>query len=136
MDSNNQPNKNLNMSTLQLDQAQRVDIVCRRGDTFKMVLNVTSSNGAPVNVTPATSFNYKMEVRETDTATGTVIASGSFTFSGTVSGVLTVTVSSTVMANVDSGLYVYDLQTTRVSDSFVQTWIYGTFKVNEDVTVN
>ena len=124
------------MSTLQLDQAQRVDIVCRRGDTFKMVLNVTSSTGAPVNVTPATSFNYKMEVRETDTATGTVIASGDFTFSGTASGVLTVTVSSTVMAVVDSGLYVYDLQTTRVSDSFVQTWIYGTFKINEDVTVN
>lgn len=136
MDSNNQPNKNLNMSTLQIDQAQRVDIVCRRGDTFKMVLNVTSSTGAPVNVTPATSFNYKMEVRETDTATGTIIASGSFVFSGTVSGVLTVTVSSTVMAAVDSGLYVYDLQTTRVSDSFVQTWIYGTFKINEDVTVN
>jgi hypothetical protein len=124
------------MSTLQIDQAQRVDIVCRRGDTFKMVLNVTSSTGAPVNVTPATSFNYKMEVRETDTATGTIIASGSFVFSGTVSGVLTVTVSSTVMAAVDSGLYVYDLQTTRVSDSFVQTWIYGTFKINEDVTVN
>lgn len=136
MDSNNQPNKNLNMSTLQIDQAQRVDIVCRRGDTFKMVLNVTSSTGAPVNVTPATSFNYKMEVRETDTATGTIIASGSFVFSGTASGVLTVTVSSTVMAAVDSGLYVYDLQTTRVSDSFVQTWIYGTFKINEDVTVN
>ena len=136
MDSNNQPNKNLNMSTLQLDQAQRVDIVCRRGDTFKMVLNVTSSTGAPVNVTPVSSFNYKMEVRETDTATGTVIASGSFTFSGTASGVLTVTVSSTVMAAVDSGLYVYDLQTTRLSDSFVQTWIYGTFKINEDVTVN
>jgi hypothetical protein len=124
------------MSTLQLDQAQRVDIVCRRGDTFKMVLNVTSSTGAPVNVTPATSFNYKMEVRETDTATGTIIASGSFVFSGTASGVLTVTVSSTVMAEVDSGLYVYDLQTTRVSDAFVQTWIYGTFKINEDVTVN
>ena len=101
-----------------------------------MVLNVTSPTGAPVNVTPATSFNYKMEVRETDTATGTIIASGSFTFSGTASGVLTVTVSSTVMAAVDSGLYVYDLQTTRVSDSFVQTWIYGTFKINEDVTVN
>ncbi len=121
MDSNNQPNKNLNMSTLQIDQAQRVDIVCRRGDTFKMVLNVTSPTGAPVNVTPVSSFNYKMEVRETDTATGTIIASGSFTFSGTASGVLTVTVSSTVMAAVDSGLYVYDLQTTRVSDSFVQT---------------
>jgi hypothetical protein len=136
VDSNNQPNKNLNMSTLQIDQAQRVDIVCRRGDTFKMALNVTSPTGAPVNVTPATSFNYKMEVRETDTATGTIIASGSFTFSGTASGVLTVTVSSTVMAAVDSGLYVYDLQTTRVSDSFVQTWIYGTFKINEDVTVN
>ena len=101
-----------------------------------MVLNVTSSSGTPLNVTPGGAFNYKMEVRETDTATGTVIASGSFSFSGTVSGVLTVTVSGSTMATVDSGLYVYDLQTTRLFDNFIQTWIYGTFKVNEDVTVN
>jgi len=32
-------------------------------------------------------------------------------------------------------LYVYDLQATATGTSVVQTWIYGTFKVNEDVTV-
>lgn len=124
------------MSTLRLDQAQRVDIVCRRGDTFKMVLNVRDSSGAVVNVS-GSAFTYKMEVRETDTATGTVIPTNAtgFVFAGTASGVLTVTVSSTTMAAVNSGLYVYDLQTTRVSDSFVQTWLYGTFLINEDVTV-
>lgn len=124
------------MSTLRLDQAQRVDIVCRRGDTFKMVLNVRDSSGAVVNVS-GSAFTYKMEVRETDTATGTVIPTNAtgFVFAGTASGVLTVTVTSTTMAAVNSGLYVYDLQTTRVSDSFVQTWLYGTFLINEDVTV-
>lgn len=124
------------MSTLTLDQAQRVDIVCRRGDTFKMVLNVRDSSGAVVNVSGSV-FTYKMEVRETDTATGTVIPTNAtgFVFAGTASGVLTVTVTSTTMAAVNSGLYVYDLQTTRISDSFVQTWLYGTFLINEDVTV-
>lgn len=124
------------MSTLRLDQAQRVDIVCRRGDTFKMVLNVRDSSGAVVNVS-GSAFTYKMEVRETDTATGTVIPTSAtgFVFDGTASGVLTVTVSSTTMAAVNSGLYVYDLQATRVSDSFVQTWLYGTFLINEDVTI-
>ncbi len=124
------------MSTLTLDQAQRVDIVCRRGDTFKMVLNVRDSSGAVVNVSGSV-FTYKMEVRETDTATGTVIPTNAtgFVFAGTASGVLTVTVSSTTMAAVNSGLYVYDLQTTRISDSFVQTWLYGTFLINEDVTI-
>ena len=124
------------MSTLRLDQAQRVDIVCRRGDTFKMVLNVRDSSGAVVNVS-GSAFTYKMEVRETDTATGTVIPTSAtgFVFAGNASGVLNVTVTSTTMAAVNSGLYVYDLQATRVSDSFVQTWLYGTFLVNEDVTV-
>lgn len=124
------------MSTLTLDQAQRVDIVCRRGDTFKMVLNVRDSSGAVVNVSGSV-FTYRMEVRETDTATGTVIPTNAtgFVFAGTASGVLTVTVTSTTMAAVNSGLYVYDLQTTRISDSFVQTWLYGTFLINEDVTV-
>lgn len=124
------------MSTLRLDQAQRVDIVCRRGDTFKMVLNVRNSSGAVVNVS-GSAFTYKMEVRETDTATGTIIPTNAtgFVFAGNASGVLTVTVSSTTMAAVNSGLYVYDLQAIRVSDSFVQTWLYGTFLINEDVTV-
>jgi len=33
-----------------------------------------------------------------------------------------------------SGIYVYDLQATDPSSN-VSTWLYGTFKVNEDVTV-
>lgn len=124
------------MSTLRLDQAQRVDIVCRRGDTFKMVVNVRDSSGSVVNVS-GSAFSYKMEVRETDTATGTVIPTNAtgFVFAGNASGVLTVTVSSTTMAAVNSGLYVYDLQTTRLSDNFIQTWLYGTFLINEDVTI-
>lgn len=101
-----------------------------------MVVNVRDSSGSVVNVSGSV-FSYKMEVRETDTATGTVIPTNAtgFVFAGNASGVLTVTVSSTTMAAVNSGLYVYDLQTTRLSDNFIQTWLYGTFLINEDVTI-
>lgn len=101
-----------------------------------MVVNVRDSSGSVVNVS-GSAFSYKMEVRETDTATGTVIPTNAtgFVFVGNASGVLMVTVSSTTMAAVNSGLYVYDLQTTRASDSLVQTWLYGTFLINEDVTI-
>jgi hypothetical protein len=41
---------------------------------------------------------------------------------------------------VNSGLYVYDIQQTRTNSSIsevlaVETLVYGTFKINEDVTV-
>lgn len=120
------------MSTLNLDAAKRLDIICRKGDTFKMTLNVTDASGSVVNLN---AYTYKMEVRDSDTATGTVIASGSFTISGTASGLLTVTADASATSGTSGGLYVYDLQTTATGTSFVQTWIYGTFKINEDVTV-
>lgn len=120
------------MSTLNLDAASRLDIICRKGDTFSMNLNLSNASGTVVN---ASAYTYKMEVRDTDTATGTVIASGVFTISGNASGVVSVSAAASSMASVSGGLYVYDLQATATGTSVVQTWIYGTFKVNEDVTV-
>jgi hypothetical protein len=121
------------MSKLNLDLSQRLDITCRKGDTFKMQLLVKDSNNVPVNVS-GSIYSYKLEVRETDTSPTPIIPASGFIFNGDASGNLTIEASATTM-NVDSGLYVYDLQTTIIASGFVQTWFYGLFNIHEDVSV-
>lgn len=117
-------------STVNLDTAARLDIICRKGDTFILALDFGQ----------AITEDWNMEVRETDTSSGTIIDEGSFSYTrsdGTATNSkLTIQATSTVMAAVNSGLYVYDLQEgTESSTGTVKTYLYGTFKVNEDVTV-
>jgi hypothetical protein len=51
-------------------------------------------------------------------------------------GVVRFTVTSSNMGLTLSGLYVYDIEMTDFSNSNkVTTLIYGTFKINEDVSV-
>jgi len=38
------------MSKVSLDVAQRLDITCRKGDTFNLVVNVTNSSGVTENL--------------------------------------------------------------------------------------
>lgn len=114
-------------NTINLDTASRLDIICRRGDTFNLVLDFGKSM--------ATS-GWTMEVREHDTSTGPAFLSN-FTFSVTDGAApnskLTIQAASSTM-DVQSGLYVYDLQLN--ANSTVKTYLYGTFKINEDVTIN
>jgi len=121
---------NCNTSQVQLDVAKRLDIICRKGDTFNLVINVTDSAGTAVNLS---TYSFKMQVKETDTSSTNVISNDDITITGTAAGVLTVTIPSTVMTSVSSGLYAYDLQTINVG--VTQTWLTGVLKVNEDVTV-
>jgi hypothetical protein len=77
------------MSKVNLDIAQRLDITCRKGDTFKLQLSVKDANNLPVN-TSGSVYGYKLEVRETDTAPTAIIPSSGFTFTGDASGNLTI----------------------------------------------
>ena len=121
---------NCNTSQVQLDVAKRLDITCRKGDTFNLVINVTDSAGTAVNLS---TYSFKMQVKETDTSSTNVISNDDITITGTAAGVLTVNIPSTVMTSVSGGLYAYDLQTINVG--VTQTWLTGVLKVNEDVTV-
>lgn len=114
---------------INLDTSTRVDITCRKGDTFKIEFTFNDDNGDPIDLT---NYTWKMDVKETDTSSGDIIADNSFVYSGNVNGVLTITAASSVMSNVNGGIYVYDLQSTNSGE--VKTWIYGIFKVNEDVS--
>jgi len=117
-----------NPSNVNLNNAAQVNICARRGDTFVLTSNVKDSDGTAIDLT---LYTYKMEVREYDNGP-LIITSSNITISGTAAGVLTVTISSTNML-VNAGTYVYGLQATLTSDSTVETWLYGTFDVVQDI---
>lgn len=116
-------------TTINLDNATRVDITCRRGDTFKLEFTFTDDDGDAIDIS---SYSWKMDVKETDTSSGDVIADGSFTYTGNDEGKLTIDATATTMAAVSGGIYVYDLQSDN--SGTIKTWVYGLFKVNEDVS--
>jgi hypothetical protein len=115
---------------INLDTAQRVDITCRKGDTFSLELTFKDPDGAELDLT---GYTWKIDVRETDTSTSVILEDDQFTYSGSAEGLLRISASATTMEEVDGGIYVYDLQSNNSGS--VKTWLYGIFKVNEDVTL-
>ena len=123
-------------TSVNLDISKRVDIVCRKGNTFNLELLIKDALGVVIDVSTPTMYTFKMEVRETDTSAATIIdtSAAGFTITGTNLGVVEITTTAAIMAAVNAGLFVYDFPATKASDSSVQTWLYGTFRVNEGVT--
>ncbi len=118
------------MATVNLDTAVRLDIVCRRRDSFKLEIDFGS-------VIEATT--WLMQVR--DSAGGTIRLDG-FSFArgdgNATNSKLTIEASAAEM-NIPGGMYVYDLQNTNAhvdidSANKVQTYTFGTFKVVDDIT--
>ncbi len=156
--------------TINLDTSQRVDITCRKGDTFELSLTLKDNASTPASVVNQND-SFKMEVRASDdsnTAYGTtagdtndnIILSTLDATSGATKeitvkdssgvdlphadggssvvtdGIVKFGVTSAIMAGRPAGLYVYDIEMTDASESNkVTTLIYGTFKINEDVSV-
>ena len=114
--------------TVNLDNAQRVDIICRKGDTFSLEVDFYDANNQPINLT---SYTWKMEVSESDTSASPVLDSTAFSYSGNSTGTLFVTASAATMLTIPAGLYVYGLQSNVAG--VIKTWLYGLFTVNEDV---
>lgn len=60
-------------NTLNLDRSQRLDVVCKRGDTFKMNLELKDDDGTAIELNPINPeettpyYVFKMEVRAADT---------------------------------------------------------------------
>tara|TARA_R100000030_G_scaffold32106_1_gene23682 strand:- start:1681 stop:2049 length:369 start_codon:yes stop_codon:yes gene_type:complete len=120
------------MAAINLDTAARLDITCRKGDTFQLEIDFEQS---------IPTSTWLMHVRETDTSEedeNIIIPEDDITFavadnsSGVTNALLTVTIADSVMAEVQSGTYVYDIQNDSVN--VTKTYVFGLFKVNEDVT--
>ena len=114
--------------TVNLDNAQRVDIICRKGDTFSIEVDFYDANNQPINLT---GYTWKMEVSESDTSASPVLDSNDFSYSGNSTGTLFVTATANTMLTINGGMYIYGLQSNDAGT--VKTWLYGLFTVNEDV---
>lgn len=114
--------------SINLDIAKRVDVTCRKGDTFTISLTFTEANGDVMDVS---NHAFRMAVKETDTSSSDVISTSEFSFEVDPANILKITCEYNVMETKTAGVYVYDLQ-SKDGDT-VRTWIYGIFKINEDV---
>jgi|694.fasta_scaffold62212_4 hypothetical protein len=144
-----------------LDTADKLDIVCKKGDTFLLNLRLKDSDGVPMELSTL-GYAFLMQVREQpvqDPASvepalikGPVVISTpdaketrqeegqapttNLTFEPIVvddSGNVTITGSHNTMKQIPAGRYVYDIQSV-VSGTY-KTIVRGGFIVNDDITV-
>lgn len=124
-----------------LDIAQKLNITARKGDTFRLSVTFKDSFGTAIGTD---GYTYRMQVRDSatdDSGSGLLEISGEsisdgFDTSGG-SGKVVINIPASKMASIDGGKYVYDLEARNTTDtSLIQTWLKGSFVVNEDVTVN
>jgi len=123
------------MAQINLDTAQRLDITCRKGDTF--LLEVDFGQTIPTD-------GWLMQVRlsdvddefvlEASSDSEIVVSDGNATGTTITDSKITVTIAADIMDEPTlSGMYVYDIQNT--DNGVVKTYLYGIFKVNEDITI-
>ena len=121
--------------TINLDVSQRVDIVCRRGDTFSLTLTYTKDDGTG-NANFGNGDTFLLQVRDSDTDSSVVLElSGSDVVPDSTEKTITFTKSAAQMKGIPSGLYVYDIEIKKETSNVVTTLLHGTFKVNEDVSI-
>lgn len=125
--------------TINLDTSQRVDIICRKGDTFSLRLTLTDEAGETAGFISGDTF--LMQVRDSDTAAGVISNSQSdaeFEISVTANATdvtnkyVDFSKDASIMKTMPAGEYVYDIEQT--SGSVTKTLIYGVIKINEDIT--
>lgn len=129
------------MAKVNLDIAPRLDIVCKKGDSFKLVVDFQTP--MPLE----SSATYIMKVAEDSEAP--YLSGVTFTYDITngeaSNSKLTITSTPTITGSIDPGLYVYDLQVTDTNADvfppvggapYEATLLYGTFRVNDDVNAS
>ena len=124
------------MAVVNLDTSSRLDITCRKGDTFSLTIdfNETLTDDYP-------AANWKMQIRDSDTGTGGPSSSGTATYTASGTDEFTVTgdelkidIPASDTAGWGAGTYVYDMQTNY--SGTVRTWLHGLFTIVEDVTIS
>ena len=122
------------MSSVNLDVAQKLDITCRKGDTFRLLLTFKDSTGTVINVgdldssVPTYSFSFEVRDFATDDGDNARLSTNSNARRERVSNVtvqnvesdgsdgkIRIVIEAEEMAKIESGVYVYDLQANTVS---------------------
>ena len=137
-----------------LDVAERLDITCRRGDSFSLSLTLKDSTGTAIDLGAegaGYSFLFDVKGAKERAASGSftrpIVASShgntstideglnsafSFTKSTATTGLVTLSASATSMGLFLTGVYVYDIQ--QDDGTSITTILKGNFRVNEDIS--
>lgn len=140
-------------SKVNLDVSEKLDITCRRGDTFNLTLTLKDSSGEAIEL-ETNNYEFLMDVKtnpaksRVGVSNREVIASSALSSSQSKvseklsngfefversdNGTIKVTASADVMSDFPVGVYSYDIQ-QKVGDT-VTTILRGSFKVNEDIS--
>jgi hypothetical protein len=140
-------------NSVNLDVSEKLNITCRRGDTFSLTLTLKDSTGTAIQLATL-GYEFLMDVKtnpqrsRTGTLEREVIASSALSSSQSKvdtklsngfeftdisdSGTVNITASADVMKEFPVGVYVYDIQ-QKVGDT-ITTILQGSFKVNEDIS--
>jgi len=132
-------------SKVNLDIAEKLDITCRKGDTFSLQLTLKDSSGTALTLSTS-AYEFLMQVKSSSRSRSKerdlIIGSASkgrvnpeglnFSFTTDDSGNLTISASSDIMKKVSTGRYVYDLQQTV--DTVSTTILEGRFTVKDDIS--
>lgn len=118
------------MAVLNLDIAQRLDIICRKGDTFEFSFDVGDENLASLG-----AWSMQVRLTEDDDDGGPLLSASA----QVVGSVILMNIPSAgdpynMTDDIDAGLYVYDVELYNSDDGSKKTYLYGTFKVNDDIT--
>ena len=139
-------------SSVNLDTSEKVDITCKRGDTFTLTLTLKDSSGTALALATL-GYEFFMQVRSSgrsvagvgrnrDVVRDLIIGSNTrgkkdpsgknFAFTTDDSGNLTITANSDIMKDILPGSYVYDLQ--QILNGVSTTLIFGSFTVVDDIS--
>jgi hypothetical protein len=138
-------------SKVNLDESTRLDITCKRGDTFSLTVTLKDSAGVAL---PLDTDNYRfiVQVRENllpnEAGKGNLIlgtsnvgvkATNNFEpVTVDDSGNATIQASALTMRSIASGKYSYDIQYIKPSTTggldIHKTILFGSFVVNEDIS--
>ena len=131
-------------SKVNLDVAEKLDITCRKGDTFSLTLTLKNSSGTALTLSTS-GYEFLMQVRSRQKSNrdrklvigsntlGASTQSGvNFSFALDDTGNVTISATADHMRKVDPGRYVYDLQ--QIFSGVSTTILKGNFTVNDDIS--
>jgi hypothetical protein len=135
-------------SKLNLDVSEKLDITCKKGDTFNLGLLLKDSAGTALTLSTS-GYEFLMQVRGRRSGANrsrklilgtaskgksavTDVGANNFTVTIDDSGNATFSASDTIMARIAPGRYVYDIQ--QIVDNVSTTILEGRFIVNNDIS--
>jgi len=136
------------MAVVNLDTAARLDIICRRGDSFSLAVefdsDINDQNTGTDEIEGGADDVWTMTIRTAVDADTAELSEADQAMNVEVDETdpkkLNITNSAANMATLDAGLYVYDVQRSTGTDEVnsivgeITTYLFGTFEVRADVS--